>query len=67
MKRIGIVIVAVAMTSACKSSSSKGDVDACIQRGIQYYKDIGSYPTLSNGENADKKVSERCNRTATAF
>lgn len=33
---------------------------ACIQRGIAYYKEIGSYPRLSDGRLADGVAVERC-------
>ena len=53
------------------TSSSNSEVDACIERGIQYFKDIGSYPTLSSppnrGRSAEVVARERCNRTTTAF
>jgi hypothetical protein len=46
-------------------------VAACISRGIAYFKEIGSYPTLKSapnaGRSADEVAAERCNRTTTAF
>lgn len=46
-------------------------VAACTKRGIAYFKEIGSYPTLSSapnrGRSADEVAAERCNRTLTAF
>ncbi len=39
----------------------------CVCRGIKYYKDIGSFPKLSTGEDAVFKVKVRCNRTKSAF
>jgi hypothetical protein len=39
----------------------------CVDRGITYFREIGSYPTLSDGRNAESVVRERCGRTATAF
>jgi hypothetical protein len=56
--------------SAGGSSSSDG-VSACVQRGIAYFKEIGSYPTLSSapnaGRSAESVAQERCQRTTTAF
>jgi hypothetical protein len=53
------------------TNSSESEVDACVERGIQYFKDIGSYPTLSQppntGRSAEVVARERCNRTTTAF
>lgn len=36
------------------------DSGSCIRRGIQYYKDIGSYPTLSTGESAKLHIAKAC-------
>jgi hypothetical protein len=44
---------------------------ACVDRGVQYYREIGSYPTLSSAPNEGRKAidvaRERCRRTTTAF
>lgn len=40
---------------------------SCEQRGIAYFKEIGSYPKLSDGRNAKDVVKARCRRTKTAF
>ena len=52
-------------------SDVKSDITLCIERGIQYFKDIDSYPLLkssvTSGQQADKVAEERCNRTTTAF
>jgi len=61
----GMLILLLIAFLGCSKNNS--EVDACISRGIAYYKDIGSYPTLSNGEDAATKVKTRCNRTTTAF
>jgi len=39
----------------------------CVERGIQWFKEIGSYPTLSNGENATSVAKNRCLNTNSAF
>ncbi|HEY0028484.1 MAG TPA: hypothetical protein VGC35_11485 [Allosphingosinicella sp.] len=43
----------------------------CVRRGIAYFKEIGSYPTLSSAPNRGRDAAdvavERCNRTTTAF
>jgi hypothetical protein len=51
--------------------SCKGNpVDACVCRCVAYFKDIGSYPTLSTPPNAGRRAEdvgrERCTRTTTA-
>ena len=46
-------------------------VAACAKRGISYFKEIGSYPTLKSKPNrgrlAQDVAIERCGRTTTAF
>lgn len=53
------------------SSSSGETVDACVKRGVAYFKEIGSYPKLGSAPNAGRRAEdvalERCNRTLTAF
>ena len=43
----------------------------CVARGIQYFKEIGSYPTLATPPNAGRKAEvvarERCERSVHAF
>lgn len=40
----------------------------CIDKGIAYFKEIGSYPKLaSTGERAEQVAKDRCERTTTAF
>lgn len=69
-----VVFSAVALLSTgCGNGSSNGNaqVEACVSRGIAYFKEIGSYPTISSapnaGRSADEVARERCNRTTTAF
>lgn len=49
------------------ASSCKSKVEKCTERGVAYFKEIGSYPTLSDGRDAEKVAEERCRRTTTAF
>lgn len=39
----------------------------CISRGIDYFKEIDSWPTLSTGRDAATVAQERCSRTTDAF
>ncbi|WAG78485.1 hypothetical protein LMK08_24550 [Metapseudomonas furukawaii] len=39
----------------------------CVSTGIDYFKSINAYPTLSTGENAAQEASLRCGRTTRAF
>jgi hypothetical protein len=47
--------------------SSRSGVPDCVSRGISYFREIGSYPTLSDGRDAVTVATERCSRTAGAF
>lgn len=48
-----------------------GKIAACVKRGVAYFKEIGSYPTLktkpNRGRSAEEVALERCRRTTTAF
>ena len=39
----------------------------CVEYGIQHFKDIGSYPRLSDGRSAATVARERCERMPAAF
>lgn len=64
--------------TACGSSKSDSDkrlereseevaLNACIEKGVKYYKDLGSYPILSTGESADLKIREKCDFNINIF
>jgi hypothetical protein len=57
--------------AACGDGVDQEDIDACVRRGVEYFKEIGSYPTLQSSPNtgraAEDVAIERCNRTTTAF
>ncbi|GAB7552711.1 hypothetical protein NRB_22170 [Novosphingobium sp. 11B] len=46
-------------------------VTECTSRGIEYFKEIGSYPTLHSeaerGRSAEEVAAERCSRSLAAF
>lgn len=46
-----------------QSEATEQSDSACVRRGIQYYKDIGSYPQLSTGEDVKSKVRGMCHRS----
>lgn len=49
-------------------NTQNNEIEACVSRGIAYFKEVGAYPTLTTtGENAEAVAKERCNRTITAF
>lgn len=43
------------------------DYETCVRRGIAYFKEIGSWPRLSDGRDAEQVVKERCRRSTQAF
>lgn len=60
--------------TASKSTSASADYkgnspfnDPCIQRGVKYFGDIGSWPKLTDGRDTLTVIKERCSRTNTAF
>jgi hypothetical protein len=61
------VIIVFAWIIWPKSEGSRAAESPCVQRGIAYFKEIESYPNLSNGQDARAVATERCNRTAKAF
>lgn len=81
MKRmIGLVVAAFALFGCgnkapeieADSGDSGGDsVVKCTERGVAYFKEIGSYPRLTSAPNAGRAAEdvaiERCQRTLTAF
>lgn len=47
---------------------SKSDYEKCLENGVQYYKDIGSYPMLkSENISAISKAKDNCTRSTVAF
>ncbi|WP_412473565.1 hypothetical protein [Halobacteriovorax sp. YZS-1-1] len=64
-----IIAISFSLLLLC-TPSKKGnnqEVFSCTSRGIDYFKSIGSYPTLGNGKDAYSVAKERCQRTTTAF
>jgi hypothetical protein len=70
MRLVRAIIVGVTLAGivACGQDA---EVQACVDRGVSYFKEIGSYPTLQSslyaGRSAEDVANERCNRTTTAF
>jgi hypothetical protein len=62
-----IVLLVLGLTAALSACGDSSEVQACVARGEKYFKEIGSYPTLSNGQDANEVAHERCSRTTTAF
>ena len=79
-KMISLVIVAFALLgcgnkapeiAADSVDSGEDSVAKCTERGVAYFKEIGSYPALTSapdaGRAAEDVAMERCQRTLTAF
>ncbi len=70
-----ISICALFILAGCdsqrESSTGNAEVSACVARGVSYFKEVGSYPTLKSAPNAGRSAEdvalERCKRTTTAF
>ena len=64
MSRVLVIFLAVICVSACGPNQG---VEECVANGVAYFKEIGSYPTLSSapdtGRRAEDVARERCNRS----
>lgn len=63
--RLPIILLIIGLTGC---NGGKKEYESCIQKGIQYYKDIDSYPKLKT-ENipAEDKVRQLCKKSPVAF
>jgi len=70
---IGLLLVAIAGCENKELAKQRevANYAACVDRGIAYFKEIGSYPTLSSEPNRGKQASvvagEHCNRNLAAY
>ncbi len=66
-----VCVVVLLGVAGCGKSNPDPQVEACVERGVSYFKEVGSYPTLKSapnaGRSAEEVARERCNRTTTAF
>lgn len=73
LPRMLILLGVAAAISACGNGDATRTltVDACVENGIAYYKEIGSYPTLTSaglaGQRAEDVAAEKCSRSQLAF
>jgi hypothetical protein len=56
-----------AETVEASNTTFTKDALSCADKGVKYFQDIGSWPTLSDGRNAADVVAERCARAPYAF
>ena len=54
--RTKLSIVMLVILSGCGSGGSDLKVEACVSRGIAYFKEIGSYPTLKSVPNTGRRA-----------
>ena len=64
---LAYVIVITYRDAAPKVRAMGEATNACVARGEQYFRDIGSWPRLSSGEDAKLEVWRRCRNIPTAF
>lgn len=70
---LGIILLGFTNCSSNHEAEMEhsSELNACVERGVTYFKEIGSYPTLNSEPNVGRKAedvaNERCNRTYTAF
>jgi hypothetical protein len=78
MKKSEILLISIcafSLLAGCDSqregNTGNAKVSACVARGVSYFKEVGSYPTLKSAPNSGRRAEdialERCNRTTTAF
>ena len=71
MKKIILYSMVMILIQGLLGCSKDKKFSLCVDRGVSYFKEIGSYPKLSSkpniGRSAESVAIERCNRTTTAF
>lgn len=55
---VASLVAVLSLVAGCKSEREK-----CVDRGVYYYKEIGSFPRLSDGRDAEQVAKERCERS----
>jgi hypothetical protein len=66
--RAAITAAVILSATACQDGSSREQVEACAQRGITHFREIGSYPRLhKTGRLAEDVARDRCARSLAAF
>lgn len=65
-KSIFLLIIPILLGLSACSSNEK--YQSCVEKGIQYYKDIGAYPNLKTENiSAEAKVNATCKNSVVAF
>ncbi len=60
MRTIQAFVCAVALmsTSGCVRSGPDPQAEACGERGVSYFKEMGSYPPLKSAPNARRRAEK---------
>lgn len=53
-----VIFTVSALILGC--SKEPGVTSQCVEKGIKYYKEIGSYPNLSDGRSAEVAAQDKC-------
>lgn len=56
-----------ASSDAAQKSSKLTPYDQCVENGVEYFKEIQSYPKLSDGRDSENVARDRCRRSLQAF
>jgi hypothetical protein len=68
---LAITMLSPALAIAQPTPRPATTVAECVELGVAYYKEIGSWPRLTappnRGRDARQVAAERCNRTVGAF
>lgn len=71
MKKIillGLMFGLVGCGEPKNSTGSSDNIRECVQKGVAYYKEIGSYPMLkSENISAEDKALQKCENSSVAF
>jgi len=69
--RSALVLIAGVTLLVIVGCGNSGQVEACVVRGVAYFKEIGSHPIEwrppATVLSAEDVARERCRRTTTAF
>lgn len=64
---LGYLALHYAAESRQAADLYKTAVNACQLRGVDYFKSMGAYPTMSDGRSASEVSEDRCKRNTRAF
>jgi len=67
MRYMPAVRLLAAVSCGPATADQQTDVQECVANGIAWFEEIGSYPTLGDGRDAEQVAIERCDRTTQAF